>query len=295
MNYFNVNFNNLNNHSDDIKQICESFNNIQTELNSMLELLNSSLSLVSNDNISIQIAYTKNVNNINEFYDFIYSSSSNYFRLLFNFNNKQISYRIQYHDFIFSDNIILTFKENQLFNQSLEKLNSYIDLEKINEKLILLQNFGVKIYHLEKRFNEQDIRQQAKVIQEYFVKFSFQGITEFEKYSNDDYININLMIYIEGKEILFRRANDAKYYFIPLKTPTHDSIIKNDYDCDYIKNKIIELNPDFFNLIQPNIFSVNYYNYFESKNMQIIEFEFKGSLILPLYEKINAMVNLSNF
>jgi len=103
------------------------------------------------------------------------------------------------------------------------------------------------------------------------------------------------MIYIEGKEILFRRANDGKYYFIPLKIPTHDSIVKNDYDCDYIKNKIIELNPDFFNLIRPDLFSVHYYNNFESKNMQIVEFEFKGSKILPLYEKINAIVNLSNF
>lgn len=295
MNYFNVDFKNLNNHSDDIKQFCESFNTIQTELNKMLELLNSSVSLVSNHNILIKIAYTKNVNNINEFYDFIYSSSSNYFRLLFNFNNKEIVYRIQYHDFIFVDNIILTFKENQLFNQYLEKLNSYIDLEKINEKLTQLEYFGVKIYHQEKKFNEQEIRQQAKIIQEYFLKFSSQGVTEFEQYSNDDYIKINLMIYIEGKEICFRRANDDKYYFIPLKTPNNESIAENNYDCDYIKNKIVELNHDFFNLISPNIFSVNYYNYYESKNTQIIEFEFKNSPILPLYEKINTIVNLSNF
>ncbi len=295
MNYFNVNFNNLNNQSDDIKQICESFNHIQTELNSMLELLNSSLSLVSNEHISIQINYIKNINTIKEFYDFFYSSESNYFRLSFNFNNKQIAYRIQYHDFIFVDNIVITFKENQLFNQSLEKLNSYINIEKINSTFEKLKELGIKIYYKEKKFNEQEIRQQAKTIQEYFVKFSFQGITEFEKYSNNDYIKLNLMISIEDREILFRNANDAKYYFIPLKTPTHDSIVKNDYDCNYIKNKIIELNPDFFNLIQPDIFSVNYYNYFESKNMQIIEFEFKGSHILALYEKINAIVNLSNF
>jgi len=168
MNYFNVNFKNLNNHSDEIKRICESFYGIQTELNSMLELLNSSLTLVSNDNISIQINYTKNINTIKDFYDFIYSSESNYFRLLFNFNNKQIAYRIQYHDFIFVDNITLTFKENQLFNQSLEKLNSHINIEKINSTFEQLKDLGIKIYYKEKKFNEQEIRQQAKVIQEYF-------------------------------------------------------------------------------------------------------------------------------
>lgn len=295
MNYFDISFKNLNNQSEDIQTMCNSFNHMQNELNDMLDILSSSILLVSNSHISLTISYAQQIKTIEDFYKYVYSYSKDNYRLLFTFNKKHIAYRLNYHDFFIDDRSNnIGFKELQYFNNSLEELKKYIDLELIHTKFKKLERLGVDIFNSEKKYNQRNVREKASFIGKYFKNMSVLG-SELNNFSDEEYIKLHLIYYIEGNEMWFRsvREIESKCTFLLLKIPDNQSVEDNGCDLDYIQEKIIELNPEFFNSLLDNHFSVKGYDYYS--NFCRIQFEFEPFPIDNLYEKVVTKSNIENF
>lgn len=292
MNFFNIQFNDLNNKESDIMEHIASFKNIQTELNSMLDILSLSVKNFHNPDMDINISYSKTINNIAEFKHYIYTISQEYWNLLFSFNDKKILYRLHFNDFFFVDNISLKLQEMQLFNQYLNDLQDNITLNTLYQKFEEFKEITNKISVLETKYNQRDTREKFKFIQTY-LQHLFKPCDSLENYPEDQYIYINMLAYIEGKEITFRKKmnSDYKYLFIPLKTPNIQDIIQNCLSIEYIQQQIIELNPEFFNLIHYKYFKVIEFN----EIYNIISFEFKPIHIDIIYDILHSKSILDGF